>query len=534
MHEKITPSTLPLAVERQRKHGSRHLRAAWLLFPLAVAAYLIAPHAIRAVTVEQKLLGTPQALCVQPPALFPSQGDGGKKLLDDAYEHISSGAFRNRSIARLSGAVRIKTESFDDLGPVGEDARWDVFFGFHAYLEKAFPLLHERLQVDKVNTHGLLYTWPGSDAGLKPTLLMAHQDTVPVPLETLDLWTYPPWSGAYDGKFIWGRGARDCKDQLIAILEAAELLLEAGFQPRCTLLLAFGYDEETFGYHGAGNLSAVIRDRYGSSGGLAAIVDEGAGFEQAWGTVFAKPGTAEKGATNVDVVVRTPGGHSSVPQDHTGIGILSELITKVEATQYRTHLDEKNPYYAQLQCGAAYAPEFPPKLKRLLAKRIADSQGGRGHGSCRRKPDYLALEAAKQGLPIKYLLQTSRAVDIIAGGVKVNALPERVKAVINHRINIGETVQVVYDHLAAVAGDVAGKYNLTLHAFDGQEEQPSSITLTSPHSLNPSPVTPADGSVGPFSVLAGSVRAVYGDEIIVSKYKQFHTSCRDWGGSEMS
>ncbi|EOO02999.1 putative carboxypeptidase s protein [Phaeoacremonium minimum UCRPA7] len=349
---------------------------------------------------------------------------------------------------------------------------------------------------------------------------MAHQDTVPVPADTIDAWTYPPWSGVYDGKFVWGRGASDCKDQLTAILEATELLLGAGFQPRRTILLSFGYDEESFGYHGAGNLSSVIRDRYGSSGGLAALVDEGARFEKAWGTLFAKPATTEKGATNVEIVIRTPGGHSSIPQDHTGIGILSELITEIEATQYPTHLDERNPYYTQLHCGAAHSPEFPTKLRKLLAQRRPASSLQHGcHGSVRRKPDHLALEAAKQGPDVKYLMQTSQAVDIISGGAKVNALPERVRAVINHRVNIGETIDVVRDRLTQIASNVANKYNLTLHAFDGKEESSSIILSTRVgFGLNPAPVTPADGSgVSPFSILAGSVRAVFGEETIVSE-----------------
>lgn len=52
----------------------------------------------------------------------------------DAY--LKSPAFQNASIQRLSGAVQIDTQSFDDLGKVGEDKRWEVFFPFHEYLEK--------------------------------------------------------------------------------------------------------------------------------------------------------------------------------------------------------------------------------------------------------------------------------------------------------------------------------------------------------------------------------------------------------------
>ncbi len=204
-----------------------------------------------------------------------------------------SDAFWNQTIERLSGAVKVKTESFDDLGVVGEDKRWDVFYGFYDYLEATFPLVHEKLKVEKVNTHGLLYTWEGSDADLKPTLLMAHQDTVPVPAETIPAWDYPPWSGAFDGKYIWGRGSSDCKNQLIALLETLEVLLEAKFEPKRTVLLAFGFDEESSGYNGAGSLAPFIQKRYGDDS-LAVIVDEGSTFEESWGTLFAKPGTAEK------------------------------------------------------------------------------------------------------------------------------------------------------------------------------------------------------------------------------------------------
>lgn len=35
---------------------------------------------------------------------------------------------------------------------------------------------HEKLHLELVNEHGLLYTWQGSDEQLKPILLMAHQD----------------------------------------------------------------------------------------------------------------------------------------------------------------------------------------------------------------------------------------------------------------------------------------------------------------------------------------------------------------------
>ncbi|KAK4677914.1 hypothetical protein QC764_302940 [Podospora pseudoanserina] len=449
--------------------------------------------------------------CTQPEPHFPAKNEDLDKLVDI----IEGDAFRNASVDRLSRAVQIKTESFDDMGEVGRDPRWEVFFKFHGYLALTFPLIHEKLQVEKVNTHGLLYTWKGSDDSLKPTLLMAHQDTVPVPPETIGSWTHPPWSGAYDGKYVWGRGAADCKNTLIALLETLQLLLEANFQPKRTIILSFGFDEEVSGRRGASALSAFLQERYGKDG-VAVIVDEGAGFEETWGTLFAKPGTAEKGYVDVKITVRMPGGHSSIPSDHTSIGVLSELITKIESEQYPTRLVEENPYYSQLQCGAGYSDNFPKKLKKLLADNAFKKPSF--FLTCRNKPDRLALEAAKQGPAIKYLMQTSQAVDVISGGIKTNALPERATVTVNHRINIGETTKIVTDRLTSIGDEIAKKYNLTLHAFDDSQEEPNSIHLSSTvNKLEVAPITPADGSTNsPFTTLAGTVRAVYGKNVIVT------------------
>ena len=129
------------------------------------------------------------------------------------------------------------------------------------------------------STYGLLYTWQGSDDKLKPLVLMAHQDVVPVPASTVDAWTHPPFSGHYDGRYIWGRGSSDCKNQLIAEMETVELLLAADFKPKRTIIMSFGFDEEISGRQGAGHLSKFLIDRYGEDS-IAAIVDEGAGFSE--------------------------------------------------------------------------------------------------------------------------------------------------------------------------------------------------------------------------------------------------------------
>jgi Gly-Xaa carboxypeptidase len=124
---------------------------------------------------------------------------------------------------------------------------------------------------------------------------MAHQDVVPVLHATEDKWKYPPFSGHFDGRFIWGRGASDCKNNLIGILEAFETLLEKDFRPKRSVLAAFGFDEEISGPQGAKFLAAHIEKIRGKDS-IELIVDEGGlGFKELYGSVFALPAVGEKG-----------------------------------------------------------------------------------------------------------------------------------------------------------------------------------------------------------------------------------------------
>lgn len=442
--------------------------------------------------------------CKQVDPISPKKSS---TTLDQIFDTIASASYKNKSIEYLSGAVKIPTVSRDVMDDPGKDERWEIFYKFHAYLEESFPLVHKSLQAEKINTHGLLYTWKGSNQSLKPSLLMGHYDVVPVPEATIPTWTHPPFSGFFDGKSIWGRGSSDDKNQVIAIFEAVELLLKADFTPERTHILAFGFDEESAGYRGAGSLATALIERYGKNS-IASIVDEGSGISEMWGKAFASPGVSEKGSLNLDITIRMPGGHSSVPPPHTSIGVMSELVTMVEKDTYPTFLDAKNPYYSQLVCGANYAPDFPKPLKKLITSDKKRSCG---------KKDVLAEEAAKESLFAKYLMTTSIAVDIISGGEKSNALPEEVSVTTNHRVNIGDTVGHVKAKMEHLASVVAKKHNLTLNAYTGEEPFQNSITLSAPHWLDVAPVTPTSvDTITPYTILSGTTRALYGEDMIIT------------------
>ncbi|KAI0867637.1 peptidase family M20/M25/M40 [Hypoxylon argillaceum] len=484
--------------------------SAILIYTITFAAVLkISIESYQRLTQGEK--GSSAAWRPKCPQVHPLVPEHQTSALSKMEEYIRSDKFRGETIDRMWGAIQIPTETYDDLGLVGEDPRWDIMANFTEYLKDTFPGVHNTLKLDTVNTYGLLFTWPGTESNLRPTLLMAHQDVVPVEEDTIDEWTYPPYKGDYDGKFIWGRGSSDDKNNLIGIMEAVELLLEADFQPRRSVVLAFGFDEEISGKQGARYMADALSDRYGD-GGAAVIIDEGAGVAGFWGTAFGLPGVGEKGYADVEVIVQTPGGHSSVPPAHTSIGIAAELVTMIEANPYAPHFHAENPVLRFLECGSAHSPDFPRRLRKHLPWRPPSWPG---------QEDRLAIEAAKLGDPIKYLFTTSAAVDVIAGGVKVNALPERTRVLVNHRVNVGDGVAEVEDKLARLARKVAARHNLTIHAFDDDDDDgyddPESIRLTTLYALEPAPVSPTsvDG-VTPYSVLAGTTRALYGKSVIVA------------------
>lgn len=71
-----------------------------------------------------------------------------KQLPDDDISRALGTALRSEdylrdSVQRLSGAVQIPTESFDDMGPVGEDPRWEAFQEFRNYLAKIYPNVYD-------------------------------------------------------------------------------------------------------------------------------------------------------------------------------------------------------------------------------------------------------------------------------------------------------------------------------------------------------------------------------------------------------
>ncbi|KAG0647941.1 Carboxypeptidase [Hyphodiscus hymeniophilus] len=415
--------------------------------------------------------------------------------------------YRDLVARRLSGAVQIPTVIADGIGEVGKDPRWGIFHSFTQYLRKTFPILHDRLSLEVINQHALLYTWQGSNPKLKPLLFMAHSDVVSAPESTLERWTYPPFSGHYDGEYIWGRGSEDDKSNLIAILSAIDALIHCDFTPTRTVLVSIGFDEEggLDQSNGARYLAERILETYGEDG-IELIFDEGiAGIEEHFGTEFALPATAEKGYLDVQITIDTTGGHSSTPPDHTCIGYLAQAINAIEASPFTSRLTNKNPTTVYLKIAALHSKNMPLSLRKAILDPSSSNE---------------VLNYMDSSLERRALVRTSTAVDIMRGGEQflANALPETAYAVVNHRIAVEDSIQVLKDYYIRILSPLTKKWGFSLIAFgndiNNSCDSVGTVTLAGHYELEPSPVS--NHRDVRFTWLADTLQAVFGKDVCVA------------------
>jgi carboxypeptidase PM20D1 len=369
------------------------------------------------------------------------------------------------AVEHLAQAIRIPTVS-TEAGPA-PDAVLDAFA---AHLAASYPRVHAALKRETVAGHSLLFTWPGADPNAPALLLAAHQDVVPIEGQSASKWTHPPFDGVVANGFVWGRGTIDDKMSVIAIMEAAERLLARGFRPRQTIYLAFGHDEERGG-SGAKAMAALLKAR-GARIGLA--LDEGNavldGVLAGVNRPVAVVGMAEKGYVSVELTATGAGGHSSMPVPDNAAVRIARAVERLA--------DKPFPARVQGLTGdmlTSLAPYMDQPLKTIVANRWLT--------------DPLIRSQLLKNPRTAAALRTTTAVTILQGGTKDNVLPQSARAVVNHRILPGDTIDSVVARDRATVDDP----KVTVRAMPGGH--------------NPS--RPASIGSAAYKQLAAAIRATY-------------------------
>ncbi|MEQ1618287.1 MAG: M20/M25/M40 family metallo-hydrolase [Terricaulis sp.] len=358
---------------------------------------------------------------------------------------------------RLGEAIQFRTITI-----VGDDGEPAEFEHFQAWMQARYPAFHAAANRELIGGRALLYEWRGSDPGLPPLLLLAHQDVVPAPEDTRAAWSVDPFAGIVRDGAIWGRGAIDDKGSLVGLLEAAEYLAASGASPKRTILFAFGDDEE-FGGEGAIAIAAALAQQqrrawFVLDEGMAAIDNH---------PLTGKPasliGIAEKGFATLRVRAVAQPGHSSMPPPETAVSSLAAAVTRIHSMPIERGL-EGGPALPMMR---ALSPDIS------LLNRVAISN------------EWLFSPLLRQrmaGNPVaQALLGTTVAPTMIDGGVRPNVLPAEATAMINFRIHQRDTAESL---MTRARNAVSGLDGISLEwAAPPNEASPISSTTSSSYAL---------------------------------------------------
>jgi acetylornithine deacetylase/succinyl-diaminopimelate desuccinylase-like protein len=278
---------------------------------------------------------------------------------------------------------------------------------------------------------GLVAMLKGSNARLKPMLLLAHLDVVEAKRED---WTRDPFKLVEEGGYYYARGSTDDKGQAAIWADAMIRFKTGNYRPKRAIKLALTCGEETtFAFNGAQWLAQNKPDLIAAE---FALNEGGGGLLTEQGerkTLFLQVG--EKAAQNFMLLATNPGGHSSQPTPENAIYQLSDALKAVQGYEFPIRFtDTTRAFFA----GNAAAQPGPmgDAIKRLLANP-ADTE---------------ANAVVSSNKTFHSMLRTTCVATLVNAGHAENALPQRATANVNCRIFPGETLDATLAKLKELAG----------------------------------------------------------------------------------
>jgi carboxypeptidase PM20D1 len=144
---------------------------------------------------------------------------------------------------------------------------------------------------------------------------------------------------------------------------------------------------------------------------------------------------AEKGSVSVELTVQMDAGHSSAPPASTAIGVLASAVSKLE----------KNPHPAYFNGGptgvmfGSLATGFKPLMRVIMSNLWLTA------------PLVKRLMISKPATATA--LRTTTALTVFKSGTKVNVLPLRAQAYVNHRIHPLDDIATVVERDRRIIND---------------------------------------------------------------------------------
>lgn len=347
---------------------------------------------------------------------------GGAKVRHTRYKFRAPDSLVSEAAAQsLAKAISIETVT----------GNAEQIEEFHRFLQQRYPLVFSKTEVDVINHGSLLIRWSGANSELPAALFTAHMDVVPAEGE----WSCEPFEGIIKDDKVYGRGAVDCKNVLISLMESAEYLLKRDFCPDRDIYFAFGHDEEQGGEAGAAIIARLLKKR-GVNIGMT--LDEGGciingymGSRNAAACVY----VSEKCKCNIEITAHGKEGHASEPGKHTVIGILAEAVCRIEAAAEKKKMLPIACEYFKKSAG------FMSFGKRFICANLPFT-----------KPLAKAALASNPGC--EAMMRTTSAATVISGGRIKNVLPARAAVSLDVRLLPGQSCKKLVEKYEKLLADL--------------------------------------------------------------------------------
>ncbi len=276
----------------------------------------------------------------------------------------------------------------------------------------------------------LVARYRGTDPRVRPILLMAHIDVVPVLRED---WSVDPWTLLERDGFFYGRGTTDNKAGAAMLVANFIRLKREGWQPRRDVIIVLTGDEET----SQESIQWLLKEH-------RPLVDAEFALNTDSGGIILRNGrpslftvqASEKVYADYQFEVTDPGGHSSLARPDNPIYTLAAALERVASHQFPLNVTD---------------------VARLFFERSARVETGQLAADMRAVAAPAADPAAVarlSALPFyNARLRTTCVATRVEAGHANNALPQSARAVINCRILPGEPGEQVEATLRRLAGD---------------------------------------------------------------------------------
>lgn len=278
---------------------------------------------------------------------------------------------------------------------------------------------------------GLVAVLKGSDAKLKPMLLLAHLDVVEA---KRDDWVRDPFKLIEEDGYYYGRGTVDDKAQAAIWADTLIRFKQQRYTPKRTVKLALTCGEETtFAWNGAEWLTKNKPDLIAAE----FVLNEGGGgrIDANGKRQLLAMQVGEKAAQNYTLVATNPGGHSSQPVPENAIYQLADAVKAVQGYQFPVKFTDTTRAFF-----TATAKTVPGEVGAAITRLLADPT------------DKAADAIVSRDKAMHSTLRTTCVATLLNAGHAENALPQRATANVNCRIFPGETVEGTLAKLQELAG----------------------------------------------------------------------------------